>query len=238
MVQRNAGDILGDTLVRRNSGNAQERKALDAGCGVGGNLRWLESYVPREQIYGIDIDSDACSFVPQPYHSRVTQSSVTSLPFEDNSFDFVTSFDVLVQVPGAEGEKQAVQEMLRVLKPEGVLFIRCAAYSWLFSDHDRSLHTQRRYSLTELVTLLTDSGFAIRYSTYANFFLLPVAIFSRLILKPLGAVRSGSDVRDPGRVLNFLFGIPLGLEAWILRLGLRFPAGLSAIVVATKSRKS
>ena len=95
-------------------GNAQERKALDAGCGVGGNLRWLESYVPREQIYGIDIDSDACSFVPQPYHSRVTQSSVTSLPFEDNSFDFVTSFDVLVQVPGAEGEKQAVQEMLRI----------------------------------------------------------------------------------------------------------------------------
>ena len=208
--------------------------ALDAGCGVGGNLTWLEQYAPREKIFGIDIDSDAVSFTSPNYRERVKVASVTELPFADNTFDLVTSFDVLVQVPGDDGERSGVDEMYRVLKPGGHLYIRCAAYPWLFSDHDRSLHTQRRYTKTTLIAALSKSGFSPLYASYANFFLLPVAVLSRLVLKPLGLVSKGSDVRAAPKLVDTVFGLLLKLESFLLSFGISLPAGLSVIVVAKK----
>jgi ubiquinone/menaquinone biosynthesis C-methylase UbiE len=208
--------------------------ALDAGCGVGGNLSWLEHYAPRDKIFGIDVDSDAVSFISPRYKERVQIASVTQLPFADNSFDLVTSFDVMVQVPGEDGEKAGIREMYRVLKPGGCLYIRCAAYPWLFSDHDRSLHTQRRYTVSSLKKVLEEGGLTLLYSTYANFFLLPVAILSRLFLKPLGLVNAGSDVKAAPQLVNQIFYTLLKLEAFLLSFGVSFPAGLSVIIVAKK----
>src|SRR5215212_5076254 len=74
-----------------------DRRILDAGCGTGSNLLWLQRYAGDGDIYGIDISFQALEMSRHRECERLVQASVTNLPFADSSFDLVTSFDVIVQ---------------------------------------------------------------------------------------------------------------------------------------------
>ncbi|HSE23328.1 MAG TPA: hypothetical protein VLB68_16795, partial [Pyrinomonadaceae bacterium] len=124
-----------------------------------------------------------------------------------------------------------------VLRPGGFAFVRTAAYEWMRSGHDRALNSQRRYSLRELVGLLTSVGFSVLLATYANSLLLPVAVLRRLVLKRVGLADPGSDVKPLDQKLRWLNGTlcsALNVEAKWLRASRRLPTGLSAICVAQK----
>ena len=142
-----------------------DRVILDAGCGTGFNLNWLARYAGRGAVYGIDVAPDALRFCRARGHDNLARASVTALPFAAARFDLVTSFDVLVQLPGAGSDELAVREMCRVLRPGGLAFVRVAAYERLLSGHDAALGTQRRYNLGALTALLEragDCGFGAR----------------------------------------------------------------------------
>ena len=126
-------------------------------------------------------------------------------------------------------------EMFRVLKPGGFAFVRTPAFEWLRSSHDADLDTYHRFTVPELSSMLQAAGLEIRLSTYANALLFPVVLLRRG-LKHLG-IGGGSDVKPLPTALgwvNPLFRTILGLEAPLLRAGVRFPFGLSAIVYARK----
>ena len=129
---------------------SRDRLILDAGCGTGGMMSWLKRYAGKERVAGVDLSPTALDFCGERGHTMLAQASVTNLPFPDSMFDLVTSFDVLEQLPTEGPDEAAFAEMLRVLKPAGVAFVRVPAYEWLKSDHDRALATQHRYSLDEL----------------------------------------------------------------------------------------
>ena len=116
-----------------------DRNILDAGCGTGGNLEWLRPYAGNGTIIGLDYVGTALQFCRQAGHDRLVQASATHLPFAAATFDLVTSFDVLVQLLGADADEQALREMYRVLKPGGLAFVRAAAYQWMRSGHDAAL---------------------------------------------------------------------------------------------------
>jgi len=208
---------------------------LDAGCGAGGNLNWLRRYATPDRVFGVDFNSDALRFCRALEHALVSQASVVSLPFRAGIFDLVTSFDVLGQLSHQDDEK-ALREMHRVLKARGVIMVRAAAYQWLHSGHDIALHTQQRYELELLSRKVEAAGFRVLRATYANSLLLPAAILRRLVLKRIGLVDQGSDVkRPPVEVLNQVFKTMLRGEAWWLRSpGARLRFGLSAICVGEK----
>ena len=105
-----------------------DRAILDAGCGAGLNLTWLGRYSGGREVAGVDLIPDALKFCRARGHERLALASVTALPFADESFDLVTSFDVLVQLPGTGADELAAREMCRVLRPGGVAFVRVAAY--------------------------------------------------------------------------------------------------------------
>lgn len=215
-----------------------DRVILDAGCGTGGMLAWLKRYAGQGQVVGLDLVSEALHFCHERQHQYLAQASVTDLPFADASFDLVTSFDVLVQVPREGADEQAMREMYRVLRPGGIAFARVAAYEWMWSEHDEALGTQRRYELGELVTKMERAGFRVLRATYANSLLLPIAALRRLALKPLGLAERGSDVKPlppERRWLNQALRRVLRSEAQWLRWS-ALPAGLSAICVAQKPR--
>ncbi len=197
------------------------RDVLDAGCGTGGMLTWLGRYAGRGR--GL---------------RDVAQASVTALPFDPQTFDLVTSFDVLVQLPGEGSDEEAMREMRRVLRPGGFAFVRVAAYEWMRSGHDEALDTRRRYTLARLTERMTRAGFRVRRATYANSLLLPAAVLRRLVLKRLGLADRGSDVRPPGSErLNRALASALKAEAALLkRPNVNLPAGLSAICVAERPR--
>jgi ubiquinone/menaquinone biosynthesis C-methylase UbiE len=217
---------------------AEKIDILDAGCGTGGMLKWLERYTAGGRLAGIDLSSTALDFCRERKHRYLAQASVTDLPFADQTFDLVTSFDVLVQVPGEGEDERAIGEMYRVLRPGGTAFVRAAAYEWMRSGHDAALNTQRRYNLGVLAARLERAGFRVTRSTYANSLLLPVAALRRLFLKRIGLADSGSDVKalPPGlQWLNRALTGALRAEALLLKhTRLKLPAGLSAICVAEK----
>jgi SAM-dependent methyltransferase len=215
-----------------------DRRILDAGCGTGRNLLWLQRYAGEGEIYGIDISFQALQMSRQRGPERLVQASVTDLPFDDSSFDLVTSFDVLVQLPTSGADVQAIREMYRVLRPGGVGFVRAAAFEWLRSGHDKALGTQKRYRLSELSLRLERNGFVVLRTTYANSLLLPAVAFRRLVLKRAGLAESGSDVKPlpPWLApLNRVMHLILQAEAaWLQTMPLNLPAGVSAICVVRK----
>lgn len=214
-------------------------KVLDIGCGTGLNLQWLRRYSGNNPVKGLDIELTALNFCHQRGEEFLVQSSATDLPFPDESFDLVTHFDVLVQIPGVDADQQAIRELFRVLKPNGVAFVRVAAYEWMRSGHDIALQSQRRYSLGELSQKLERAGFTVVRKTYANTFLFPVAWFKRLVLPRIGLGGDTSDVQLLPPSLNWLNRILTWLllvEARFLRSGKRsLPFGLSAICVVQKN---
>lgn len=216
----------------------RDRLILDAGCGTGGNLEWLTRYAGNGHAVGIDLVGTALAFCRARGQRRLAQASATDLPFADESFDLVTSFDVLVQIPGVGADEQAIRELWRVLKPGGVAFARVAAYRWMRSGHDEAMESQRRYQLAELGQKMQQAGFNILRRTYANSLLLPAAAVHRLALKRLGLADSGSDVKPlPAHLhwLNRRLEQALRWEAGYLRAAQRnLPAGLSAICIAQK----
>lgn len=218
------------------------RTVLDAGCGTGSNVRWLRRYAGAGEVIGLDLASDALKLSRRRIQRMPVQASITELPFADSTFDLVTSFDVIVQLPEEGADERAVREMYRVLAPGGVAFVRAAAYEWMRSGHDVALNTHRRYRLNELRCLLEGAGFRVIRATYANSFLLPIAALHRLVLKPLGLTQSGSDVSPLPAGLRWMNSILQGLlrceAAWLKFSSMSLPAGLSAICIVQKPKNT
>jgi len=212
-------------------------RVLDAGCGTGANLDWLQRYAQNGSVIGIDVNADVLKFCRSRAKSNLVQGSVTSLPFADNSFDLITSFDVLVYPPGANADDSAFREMHRLLRPGGICFTRVAAYEWIYGEHDKATSALRRYNLRTLTRKIEEAKFDVLRATYVNSWLLPVAIARRLILKPIGFDR-GSDVKPFSRSLQWVnqpLRKILASEARFLRRpNSKLPFGLSAICIAQK----
>lgn len=93
-------------------------KVLDAGCGAGDFVEALNFYRPDLELYGIDISNKAIKIAKERVKiAKFIVGSVEKLPFKNNSFDAVLSFDVIEHV---EFPQKALAEAYRVLKPKGV----------------------------------------------------------------------------------------------------------------------
>lgn len=95
-------------------------KGLDFGCGVGRNTVFMDKL--GLYAYGIDISEESIrlgnlnfSFV---YPSKLMVYNGTTIPFEDNFFDFVISHGVLDHMV-MDKAKECMKEIHRVLKPKG-----------------------------------------------------------------------------------------------------------------------
>ncbi len=205
-------------------------RMLDAGCGTGGNVEFLARY---GQVVGIDLMALATQYATQRVPSQVARASVVALPFGDESFDLVTSFEVLYHRAVLD-VSQALAETLRVLRPDGYLLVRLPAYGWLMSQHDRSVHTRERYTATQATALLQDANFVVERVSYCNSLLFPLALIERWVerFRPVAEVDSAMTM--PDRLLNTPLRLALELEAALFAHGVHFPWGLSVLALARK----
>lgn len=207
------------------------QRILDAGCGTGGNLLFLQRY---GSVAGLDLSPLAVAVSAQRLPGLVQRGSVLTLPYADSSFDLVTSFDVLYH-RAVPDETQALAEVRRVLRPGGWLLLRLPAYQWLLRKHDRAVHTRRRYRSLEVSRLLVESGFHVARISYVNTLLFPIPLAQWLVERAFPQFqRRQSDLEMPGPLLNRLLRVPLALEAAWLRRGGSLPFGLSILCLARK----
>ncbi len=108
----------------------KKMKILDAGCGEGRNLiYWLkEGY----QVFGVDQNPTAIQMARtyaktlQPNYDafRFQVSQVEELPFHQGAFEALISSAVLHFAHNAKHFLRQFDEMMRVLQPGGLLFLR------------------------------------------------------------------------------------------------------------------
>ena len=108
-------------------------RVLDAGCGRGRNLVYLLQQ--GIEVVGIDQDEGAIRYLraiakrlaPDVPPESFMVGEGSQLEFEDSTFDFVISSAVLHFSNNEDHFHQMVEEMWRVLKPDGILFARLAS---------------------------------------------------------------------------------------------------------------
>lgn len=214
--------LLGDVL----RAGGRDSRILDAGCGTGHNLTHLAAYGTP---YGVDLADEALRFCRQR-GVRVAQAGLLTLPFRDDTFDCVTSFDVLYH-RWVKDDRLALLESARVLRPGGVLFLRVPALKILWGAHDNAVHSRHRYTRGEVRRLLQECGFEVLRLTYGNSFLLPVIAVRRLLDRWTG--REGSDVSFLPAPLEWAFRSLLLLEARLMKR-IALPLGASVFALARK----
>lgn len=105
------------------------KKVLDAACGTGyGSAIMAKS---AECVFGIDISQEAVDYANETYSDekiKFVQGSVDELPFENEEFDVVVSFETIEHINGAQ-QNLFLKEIKRTLKKDGVLLISSPNHS-------------------------------------------------------------------------------------------------------------
>lgn len=107
-------------------------RVLDAGCGSGRN----SSYLLKSgfEVFGIDQSTEAIAYLQQKLPPELSQASenfqlgvIEKMPYPQAHFDWVICNAVLHFAKNPTHFEAMVSEMLRVLKPTGILFARLAS---------------------------------------------------------------------------------------------------------------
>lgn len=121
------------------------RRVLDFGCGSGGSAIALALVYPGVHFYGTDIDADEIAVArerAQLYNvaDRCEFQLVNpgqTLPFADGFFDFSLCSSVLEYATEDGVRKFCVQEMVRVVADQGLLFFSVPNRLYPFEIHTR-----------------------------------------------------------------------------------------------------
>ena len=147
-------------------------------------------------------------------------------------FDVVGAFDVLEHIVE---DQPVLAQIHQALRPGGGLVLAVPQHPWLWSRQDESACHVRRYTAAELRRKVVAAGFSPLYETSFVSLLLPVMMLSRLHKHHAAA---GNDPMSELRVngfANLLLIAVMTVERNLMRMGLRFPAGGSLLLVARKS---
>jgi SAM-dependent methyltransferase len=135
---------------------------FDAGCGTGKMIERLNGY---GHISGVDNSEEALRFCKKRGFDNIYQADLNSWNGKRNSFDIIYSLDVLCHKSIID-ENKIVSEFRNALKDKGLLILNLPAFNFLFREHDKAVHTRKRYTVREVSTMLRFNGFKIVYSTY------------------------------------------------------------------------
>src|SRR5882724_69284 len=192
---------------------------LDAGCGSGVMLGFLDQFSGGQPVTGVDSAHPALTYCRKRGHARVLGASVMALPFVDRSFDLVHSGDVLQHLPVAGGPERALAEAYRVLKPSGFMFLRTNARR----RGDVGGDDYQRFDSNRLRVLVRSAGFEVLAASPVNFLgSLAETARDRWFRPALTNGRHASS--DPGLTIELasrqlawrdrLLGLALRAEAW------------------------
>lgn len=127
------------------------KSLLDVGCGDGLLMARVAPLI--EQVVGIDSEEDAIRLAREKLSSlpncEVIRSSCYQLPFGDQSFEAITSADVIEHL---KEPQSYLREICRVLRADGAFVLTTPQWR---SDRKWDLRHEREYPAEEIRALLT-----------------------------------------------------------------------------------
>lgn len=137
---------------------------------IGSSFGWLEKEIlaieKSVKMVGVEPDGQAVKFSIENIKSaKFLVGDALDLPVKSGHADISTLFDVIEHVPVGT-ESQALNEVYRILKPKGLLFLTTPNATLSMNMLDMAFYFgHRHYSKERLKKLLNQSGFKIIEST-------------------------------------------------------------------------
>ena len=125
-------------------------KILDAGCGNGKNMIYFQN--KGHIVKGIDFSNNLLK-ICEDKNLDVKHSDIRYLPFNDNEFDNTISIAVIHHLSTHQDRINAINELIRVTKPNGKILITV----WAIEQEE---HSRRKFKLGDNIVPFEDS---IRY---------------------------------------------------------------------------
>lgn len=125
-------------------------KILDAGCGNGKNMIYFQN--KGHIVKGIDFSNNLLK-ICEDKNLDVKHSDIRHLPFNDNEFDNTISIAVIHHLSTDQDRINAINELIRVTKPNGKILITV----WAIEQEE---HSRRKFKLGDNIVPFEDS---IRY---------------------------------------------------------------------------
>ena len=158
---------------------AKPARVIDVACGTGRTLRQLAQAVPHADYYGLDLSPYYLQVARQvlgdiPNVSLVAENGET-MPFKAGHFDVVPSTYLFHELP-KNARQRVLREMLRVLRPGGLLVIEVSIQSsdspeiaFAMERFPEDLHEPfyRDYMRHDLAGLIAEAGFDVVRETPA-----------------------------------------------------------------------
>jgi SAM-dependent methyltransferase len=133
---------------------------VDVGCGSGQTITWFGLMYPGWRTIGLDVAPDGLAAGRARGTRRLLCGSALEIPLPSSIADLVVSLDVLQHLPLGGGDRRALAEMHRVLKPDGHLFVRTNAQAFPRTPDD-PVFQFHKYDPGELRSVLDAAGFEV-----------------------------------------------------------------------------
>lgn len=122
------------------------KKVIDVGFGNGNNLVFLATL--GLSLHGSEVDSEICDMVNGKLGSLGQTADLRigtnrAIPFDDDEFDFLVSWNVLHYEDNEADMRAAIKEYARVLKPGGRFFISTTGPEHLILKDGKTLGGHR-----------------------------------------------------------------------------------------------
>lgn len=173
--------IVTDMLTGARMSDRHSDSILDVGCGIG----LVSQLYPNFNIIGVDISDGMLSRNPYKW----VKAPVESLPFKDDTFDFVIARSLLHHL---DNLKVGLSEIFRVLKNGGKLVTWDPNHGFLyeiirhlFQHTDRFSHLHKSLNADELCQAIEGAKFDIVEKRYIGYIAYPLIGFPDIIQFPI-----------------------------------------------------
>ncbi len=170
---------------------------LEIGCGSGELSKHLKNYI------GIDISAKTSKYIIGDAHI---------LPIKDNSVDLILLLDLLEHT----NDDLVMDEVYRVLKPNGNVIITIPAFMFLWSQHDVDNHHLKRYRRGELPL----NKFKTLKCSYWNSILFPIMALAK---------KKKSQLTTLPKSINYILKTVLRIENYLISKNIRLPFGVTLV---------
>lgn len=186
-------EIAAELITHLAQSNEPAARILDAGCGTGYGLQFLEKEFPQAHLTGVDLAPAMLGIAHEHLpDATFVQGDIESLPFDDGQFDIAWSSSAVqwCDLP------KAVSELVRVTKPGGHILLSTFSEGtlqqwrqiWGVEEGDRFLPVQKIRDAFQLPGLTPMVVAEKRYDQVFNSF--SEAVQS---IRELGAGNAGQD---------------------------------------------
>ncbi len=190
----------------------RDSNILDAGCGSGGLITFLNSY-EYKNIKGFDLSDDAVC-ISKEKKLNVVSGDIKDIEsiISNQHFDAIISNDTLYFLKSEEISK-FMDSCSNGLRSGGVLILNIPVFEAFRGIHDISVGIQRRFSRQDFNIFINHKDFRIVRKTFWPFLLFPLIFMTRLVQRFRYAffnpeIKSDIDLPNP-LINNLLYRIIL-----------------------------